>query len=76
MAVTDQDTFTIAGKQLTSRLLLGTGGFRSLDTMAADGERVLLHCLASLVTAYGLRHVSRHGSASLDRAQDLDPRAL
>jgi thiazole synthase len=34
----DQDTFTIAGRELTSRLLLGTGGFRSLETMAAAIE--------------------------------------
>src|SRR3954453_4384803 len=32
------DTFTIGGRELTSRLLLGTGGFRSLDTMAAAIE--------------------------------------
>jgi thiazole synthase len=31
----DQDTFEIAGRELTSRLLLGTGGFRSLEAMAA-----------------------------------------
>ena len=34
----DHDTFTIGGRELTSRLLLGTGGFRSLDTMAAAIE--------------------------------------
>ena len=38
MAITEQDTFTIGGRELTSRLLLGTGGFRSLDTMAAAIE--------------------------------------
>jgi thiazole synthase len=32
------DPLTIAGEALTSRLLLGTGGFRSLDTMAAAIE--------------------------------------
>src|SRR4051812_39869328 len=37
-AVESQDTFTIGGRDLTSRLLLGTGGFRSLDTMAAAIE--------------------------------------
>src|SRR3954463_722303 len=37
-AVESQDTFTIGGRELTSRLLLGTGGFRSLDTMAAAIE--------------------------------------
>src|SRR4051812_7928511 len=37
VAVTDTntDTLTIAGHTLRSRLLLGTGGFRSLDAMAA-----------------------------------------
>src|ERR1700742_465451 len=37
MAVTDTNTdvLTIAGKTLGSRLLLGTGGFRSLDALAA-----------------------------------------
>ena len=38
MAITEHDTFTIGGRELTSRLLLGTGGFRSLDTMAAAIE--------------------------------------
>ena len=37
MAVTDTNTdvLTIAGTELRSRLLLGTGGFRSLDALAA-----------------------------------------
>src|ERR1700710_1238259 len=37
MTATDPttDTLTIAGETLSSRLLLGTGGFRSLETMAA-----------------------------------------
>jgi thiazole synthase len=37
MAVTDAtaDVLTIAGRELRSRLLLGTGGFRSLDALAA-----------------------------------------
>ncbi len=34
----DQDTFTIGGRELTSRLLLGTGGFRSLEALAAGIE--------------------------------------
>jgi thiazole synthase len=40
MAVADTktDTLTIAGHTFSSRLLLGTGGFRSLDTMAAAIE--------------------------------------
>src|SRR4051794_21912317 len=31
----EHDPLVIAGRELTSRLLLGTGGFRSLDVMAA-----------------------------------------
>ena len=42
MAATERgtapDTFTIAGRELRSRLLLGTGGFRSLEAMAAAIE--------------------------------------
>jgi thiazole synthase len=40
MAVTNvsADPLTIAGTELSSRLLLGTGGFRSLDTLAAAIE--------------------------------------
>jgi len=34
MAATDIDAFTIGGRTLNSRLLLGTGGFRSLEAMA------------------------------------------
>src|SRR3954466_15132366 len=34
----EQDTFTIGGRELTSRLLLGTGGFRSLDALATAIE--------------------------------------
>src|SRR5918997_1472267 len=40
MSATDvtADTFTIAGRELTSRLLLGTGGFRSLEAIPAAIE--------------------------------------
>jgi len=40
MAVTDTNTdvLTIAGTELSSRLLLGTGGFRSLDALAGALE--------------------------------------
>src|SRR3954453_4894722 len=45
MAATDTDTFTIAGRTLRSRLLLGTGGFRSLDALsgalAASGSELV-----------------------------------
>src|SRR5918992_427034 len=38
MSATDvtADTFTIAGRELTSRLLLGTGGFRSREAFGTD----------------------------------------
>jgi thiazole synthase len=36
-AVTE-DTFTVGGRELSSRLLLGTGGFRSLEALAAAIE--------------------------------------
>src|SRR3954451_21992900 len=40
MTVTDtvHDPLVIAGRELRSRLLLGTGGFRSLDTLAGAIE--------------------------------------
>ena len=38
VADTQTDVLTIAGHELRSRLLLGTGGFRSLDVMAAAIE--------------------------------------
>jgi thiazole synthase len=41
MSITDEvqtDPLTIAGRELRSRLLLGTGGYRSLETMAAAIE--------------------------------------
>src|SRR5215210_2778930 len=38
MAIVQGDTFTIGGRELTSRLLLGTGGFRSLEALAAAIE--------------------------------------
>src|SRR5918992_5275972 len=40
MSATDvtTDPFTIAGRELRSRLLLGTGGFRSLEALAAAIE--------------------------------------
>ena len=38
MAATDTDVLTIGGRTLRSRLLLGTGGFRSLEMLAAAIE--------------------------------------
>ena len=61
MATTDvsADPLTIAGAELRSRLLLGTGGFRSLDALAA----AIAASGAELVTV-ALRRVepSRRGS--------------
>jgi thiazole synthase len=61
MATTDvtADPLTIAGTELRSRLLLGTGGFRSLDALAAAIEA----SEAELVTV-ALRRIepSRQGS--------------
>src|SRR3954469_12074648 len=61
MAVTDTNTdvLTIAGHTLRSRLLLGTGGFRSLDALAAAIE-----ASGSELVTVALRRVepSQHGS--------------
>src|SRR5262245_16848287 len=38
MAATDTDVLSIGGRTLQSRLLLGTGGFRSLEALAAAIE--------------------------------------
>src|SRR3954453_1461518 len=38
MAIVQGDIFTIGGRELNSRLLLGTGGFRSLETLGAAIE--------------------------------------
>jgi thiazole synthase len=38
MSVTTPDPLVIAGRELSSRLLLGTGGFRSLEAMSAAIE--------------------------------------
>ena len=60
MAVADAgtDVLTIAGRELRSRLLLGTGGFRSLDALAAALRGVGL----------GARHASRCAGSTRRRA--------
>ena len=69
MAVTDTstDVLTIADKTFTSRLLLGTGGFRSLDALSAAIE-----ASGSELVTVALRRVdpSQRGSIVdvLDRA--------
>ncbi len=67
MAATETDTLTIAGKELQSRLLLGTGGFRSLDALAAA-----LEASGSELVTVALRRIepSQRGSIIdvLDRA--------
>jgi thiazole synthase len=67
MAVTDIDALTIGGKTFGSRLLLGTGGFRSLDALAGA-----LEVSGSELVTVALRRIdpSQHGSIVdvLDRA--------
>src|SRR5215208_6045051 len=62
MATTDltADALTIAGTELSSRLLLGTGGFRSLDTLAAAIEAAQ----AELVTV-ALRRIDPDARGSI-----------
>ncbi|MBE2316815.1 thiazole synthase [Solirubrobacter sp. CPCC 204708] len=59
MAVTGTDFLTIAGKTLSSRLLLGTGGFRSLDALAGA-----LEVSGSELVTVALRRIdpAQHGS--------------
>src|SRR4029079_19158101 len=64
MAVTDTNTdvLTIAGTELSSRLLLGTGGVRSLDALAGgvEGSRSLAALAVALyVSASRLFTVAR-----------------
>ena len=44
MAITEQDTFEIGGRELTSRLLLGTGGVSmfALQIAKMHGARVII----------------------------------
>ena len=64
---TNTDVLTIAGKTLSSRLLLGTGGFRSLDALAGA-----LAVSGSELVTVALRRIDpgQHGSIVdvLDRA--------
>src|ERR1700755_2613439 len=67
MAATDTDVLSIGGATLQSRLLLGTGGFRSLDALAAA-----LEVSGSELVTVALRRIepSQRGSIVdvLDRA--------
>jgi thiazole synthase len=69
MAVTDTNTdvLTIAGTELSSRLLLGTGGFRSLDALAGA-----LDVSGSQLVTVALRRIDPSSRGSivdvLDRA--------
>src|SRR3954452_21543447 len=60
MAIVQGDIFTIGGRELTSRLLLGTGGFRSLEALAAAIEA----SAAELVTV-ALRRIDPGARGSL-----------
>jgi thiazole synthase len=60
VAITTADPFVVAGRELGSRLLLGTGGFRSLEGLAAGIEA----SGAQLVTV-ALRRVDPEARGSL-----------
>src|SRR3954454_17093015 len=64
---TNTDVLTIAGAELQSRLLLGTGGFRSLDSLAAA-----LEVSGSQLVTVALRRIDPSSRGSivdvLDRA--------
>jgi thiazole synthase len=67
MAAVETDVLTIGGRELRSRLLLGTGGFRSLDSLSAA-----LEASGSELVTVALRRIdpASRGSivAVLDRA--------
>src|SRR5688500_11510850 len=60
MAVTATDPFVLAGRTLTSRLILGTGGFTSLDLLA----RAIEATGTEMVTV-ALRRIDVHGRTGL-----------
>src|SRR3712207_4413144 len=59
------DTFALAGRTLTSRLILGTGGFTSLDLLAAAIEAT-----ATEMVTVALRRVDVHGRTGLVEVLD------
>ena len=65
MATTASDTFALAGRTLTSRLILGTGGFTSLDLLSAAIEA----SGTELVTV-ALRRIDVHGRTGLVEVLD------
>ncbi|HUC05514.1 MAG TPA: thiazole synthase [Acidimicrobiales bacterium] len=65
------DALTIAGVQLDSRLLLGTGGMTSLDAM-----RAALSESGAAVATVAVRRVDPSGGALLDLLRDSGVRAL
>ena len=46
------EPWTLAGQQLTSRLILGTGGVQSLDVL-----RLVLHASATALTTVAMRRL-------------------
>src|SRR5918997_2639778 len=62
MAATDvtSDTFTIAARELTSRLLVGTGGFRSLEAIAAA-----IDASGTKLVTVALRRIDRGARGSI-----------
>jgi thiazole synthase len=65
MATTASDTFTLAGRTLTSRLILGTGGFTSLDLLAAAIE-----ASGTEMVTVALRRIDVHGRTGLVEVLD------
>ncbi|HEY7880897.1 MAG TPA: hypothetical protein VID31_08620, partial [Streptosporangiaceae bacterium] len=54
------EPWTLAGQQLTSRLILGTGGVQSLEVL-----RRVLDASATALTTVAMRRVSPDGGGSL-----------
>ena len=60
VAAARSDPFVIAGRELSSRLLLGTGGFRSLDALASAIE-----VSGSVLVTVALRRIEPEARGSL-----------
>ncbi len=68
---TDTDELVIAGRALRSRLLLGTGGFSSLDLMAAAIEASGSELVTVALRRVGVGAAGRGGARGADRADDV-----
>ena len=58
--VTPQDTWSIAGREMTSRLIVGTGGVQSLDVLGK-----VLDASGTELTTVAMRRVNSAGEGSL-----------